>query len=219
VKALAGITVLDLSRIIAGPYCTQVLGDLGANVLKVEQPGSGDPARGYGPPDIAEGQDSAYFVALNRNKRSLTLNLQAAEGQAIARQLATRSDVLIHNFKYGEAEKMGLGYAELSQSNPGLIYCTISAYGPEGPYRHRPGFDFLIQAQSGIMSLNGPADSPPTRVGPVAVVDITTGLFASNAIMAALLAVNSTRKAQASRSRFRCLRRPSRGCRMWPKTI
>lgn len=184
-KVLSGIKILDLSRILAGPYCTQILGDLGADIIKIEQPGTGDASRGWGPP-YAEGE-SAYYLSLNRNKRSLTLNLRSDEGREIARKIARESDIVIQNFKYGEAEKMGLSYEDLSADNPGLIYATVSGYGPDGPLKERPGFDFMMQAQTGIMAITGPEDGPPSRVG-VAVVDVTTGIYAANAILAALLA-------------------------------
>ncbi len=183
--ALAGIRVLDLGRILAGPYCTQILGDLGADVVKVEQPGLGDGSRAWGPPWA--GGEAAYYLSINRNKRSMTLNLKTAEGQAIARQLAARSDILIENYKFGELKRLGLDYETLAKENPGLIYCTISSYGPTGPYKERPGFDLMIQAQGGIMSITGSPESGPTRVG-VAVVDVTTGLYAANIIQAALFA-------------------------------
>lgn len=177
--------MLDLSRILAGPYCTQLLGDLGADVIKVEQPGQGDGSRAWGPPNA--GGEAAYYLAINRNKRSMTLNLKSEEGQAIVRRLAAKSDILIENFKYGEMEKLGLSYEKLAAENPGLIFCTVSSYGTTGPYKERPGFDFMIQAQSGIMSITGSPESGPTRVG-VAVVDVTTGLYAANVIQAALFA-------------------------------
>ncbi len=177
--------MLDLSRILAGPYCTQLLGDLGADIVKVEQPGLGDGSRAWGPPSA--GGEAAYYLAINRNKRSMTLNMKSAEGQAIVRKLAAKSDILIENFKYGEMEKLGLSYEVLAAENPGLIFCTVSSYGPTGPYKERPGFDFMIQAQSGIMSITGSPQSGPTRVG-VAVVDVTTGLYAANVIQAALFA-------------------------------
>lgn len=183
VQALSGIKILDLSRILAGPYCTQILGDLGADVIKIEQPGSGDGTREWGPPYA--GGEAAYYLCVNRNKRSLTLNLKSEEGQAIVRRLAAQCDVVIENFKYGEMARMGLSYAELSHLNPHLIYCSITGYGSTGPYKDRPGFDFMIQAESGIMSITGQPDGEPTKVG-VAVVDVTTGLYASNAILAAL---------------------------------
>jgi formyl-CoA transferase len=183
--ALAGIRVLDLSRILAGPYCTQILGDLGAEVIKIEQPGLGDGSRAWDPPSA--GGEAAYYLCVNRNKRSMTLNLKSREGQTIIRRLAGRSDILIENFKFGEMPKLGLSYESLAAENPGLIYCTVSSYGPTGPYKERPGFDFMIQAQSGIMSITGNPQTGPTKVG-VAVVDVTTGLYAANVIQAALFA-------------------------------
>ena len=183
--ALAGIRVLDLSRILAGPFCTQILGDLGADIVKVEQPGLGDGSRAWGPPWA--GGEAAYYLSVNRNKRSMTLNLKTEAGQKIARRLAAKSDILIENYKFGELKRLGLDYETLSKENPGLIYCTISSYGPTGPYKERPGFDLMIQAQSGIMSITGSPENGPTRVG-VAVVDVTTGLYAANVIQAALFA-------------------------------
>ncbi len=182
-SALRGIRVLDLSRVLAGPYCTMLLGDYGAEIIKVEVPGRGDDTRQWGPPWA--GGESAYFLSVNRNKRSLTLNLKHPKGQKILRALAARSDILIENFKVGTMERLGLGYESLREENPGLIYCSITGYGQNGPYRERPGYDFIIQAQGGIMSITGPADGPPHKVG-VAIVDITAGLFAASAILAAL---------------------------------
>jgi crotonobetainyl-CoA:carnitine CoA-transferase CaiB-like acyl-CoA transferase len=182
-NALEGIRVIDLSRIMAGPYCTMLLADYGADVIKIEQPGSGDGTRQWGPPWI--GGESAYFLSVNRNKQSVTVNLKTPEGQAIVRRLAAGADVLIENFKPGTVETFGLQYEKLSLENPALIYCSITGYGQTGPYRHRPGYDFMIQAQGGVMSVTGPADGEPHKVG-VAIVDITAGLFAGNAILAAL---------------------------------
>jgi formyl-CoA transferase len=181
--ALTGIRVLDCSRILAGPYCTMMLGDMGAEVIKVEQPGVGDGSRHWGPPWVES--ESAYFQSVNRNKKSLTLNLKHPEGQAIFKKLAATADVLVENFMPGAMKKMGLDHETLSAGNPGLVYCSITGYGQNGPYRDRPGFDFMIQAQGGIMSITGPVGGPPYKVG-VAIVDITAGLFASNAILAAL---------------------------------
>lgn len=181
--ALSGIRVVDLSRILAGPYCTMLLADYGAEVIKIEQPGRGDGTRQWGPPWLAG--ESAYFLSVNRNKKSLTLNLKSEQGQAILKELCQDADVLIENFKPGTMKRMGLDYETVSQDNPGLIYCSISGYGQTGPYRDRPGYDFMIQAQGGIMSVTGPAEGEPHKVG-VAIVDITAGLFASNAILAAL---------------------------------
>lgn len=182
-QALDDILIVDLSRILAGPYCTMLLADYGAEVLKIEQPGQGDGTRQWGPPWL-EGE-SAYFLSVNRNKKSLTLNLKSAEGQQILNDLVAEADVLIENFLPGTTQRMGIDYETLSASNPGLIYCSITGYGQSGPYRERPGYDFMIQAQGGIMSLIGPPASEPYKVG-VAIVDITAGLFASSAILSAL---------------------------------
>ncbi len=187
-KALADLTVLDLSRVLAGPYGTMVLGDFGAQIIKVEQPGRGDDTRQWGPPFTPHGQ-SAYFVSVNRNKRSITLNLKSEEGRAILRELAAQADVLIENFKVGTMERLGLGYATLREVNPGLIYCSITGYGQTGPYKERPGYDTVIQAQGGLMSITGPttdgSDGDPFKVG-VAIVDVSAGLFAVIGILAAL---------------------------------
>ena len=187
-KTLADLTVLDLSRVLAGPYGTMVLGDLGAEIIKVEQPGRGDDTRQWGPPFTAHGQ-SAYFLSVNRNKRSITLNLKSAEGRAILRRLAAQADVLIENFKVGVMDRLGLGYNQLRAINPGLIYCSITGYGQTGPYKDRPGYDTVIQAQGGLMSITGPTadgdDGQPFKVG-VAIVDVSAGLFAVIGILAAL---------------------------------
>ncbi len=182
-QALSDLTILDFTRILAGPYCTQILADHGANVIKIEQPGSGDGTRQWGPPWL--GDQAAYFLSVNRNKRSLTLNLKHAEGQAIARSLAQRADVLIENFMPGVLAEIGLGYDAVRALNPGLIYCSITGYGQNGPYRDRPGYDFAIQAEGGVMSITGEPDGAPMKVG-VAIADITAGLFAANAILTAL---------------------------------
>ncbi len=181
--ALDDLTIIDLTRVLAGPYCTQLLADYGANVIKVEQPGSGDGTRQWGPP--WQGGESAYFLSVNRNKRSLTLNLKSAEGLAILKQLLTDADVLIENFRPGTLARLGLDPDTLTNLNPRLIVCSISGYGQTGPDRDRPGYDFMIQAQGGLMSITGPADGEPHKVG-VAIVDITAGLFAANAILTAL---------------------------------
>jgi crotonobetainyl-CoA:carnitine CoA-transferase CaiB-like acyl-CoA transferase len=181
--ALDGIRVIDLSRILAGPFCTMLLGDLGAEVIKVEQPEVGDGSRQWGPPWV--GSESAYFLSINRNKKSLTINLKHPQGQEIIKRLISEADVLVENFLPGTLARFGLDYETLSAENPGLIYCSISGYGQVGPYRDLPGFDFMIQAQGGIMSITGPVEGPPHKVG-VAIVDITAGLFANSAILAAL---------------------------------
>ena len=184
--ALDDIMVLDLSRVLAGPYATQLLGDFGARVIKVEQPGSGDDTRRWGPPFTANGE-SAYFFCANRNKESITVNLKHPDGLAMVRALAQRADVLVENFKPGTLARLGLDPADLRAANPGLIVCSITGYGQSGPLRDRPGYDTAIQALGGIMSITGPAgpDGAPMKVG-VAVVDITAGLNAAVAILAAL---------------------------------
>lgn len=181
---LEGVRVLDLSRVLAGPYCTMMLGDLGADIIKVEAPGLGDDTRHWGPPFTQTGE-SAYFLCINRNKRSVTLNLKSEQGLEILKQLIRQSDILVENFKVDTMEKWGLSYAALQRLHPGLIYCTITGYGYTGPYRNLPGYDFIIQAQGGVMSITGPEQGEPFKVG-VAIADITAGLFACNAILAAL---------------------------------
>ena len=180
---LTDIRILDLSRVLAGPYCTMVLADYGAEVIKVEEPGSGDGTRAWGPPWV--GDQSAYFLAANRNKRSITVDLKAPEGRQIIHALAAQSDVVIENFKVGGAAKLGIDYPTLSAINPRLVYCSITGYGQSGPYKDRAGYDFIIQAQGGVMSITGPEQGEPYKVG-VAIADITTGLFAATAILAAL---------------------------------
>ena len=187
--ALDGIRVLDLSRHLAGPYCTMMLGDLGADVIKVERPGCGDDTRQWGPPFL-DGE-SAYYLCCNRNKKSLTLNLKDERGIEIARELAVRSDVLVENFRVGGLNDLGLGYEELSKLNPGLIYCSISGFGHTGPDRDLPGYDFIIQGRGGYMSVTGDEDGSPMKVG-IAFVDVATAMFASNAILAALFAREKT---------------------------
>lgn len=187
--ALSDLLILDLSRILAGPYATMILGDLGARVIKVEQPGSGDDTRRWGPPFTTNGE-SAYFFAANRNKESITLNLKTTQGRAILLDLVRRADVLIENFRVGMLQKLGLDFPSLHEINPRLVYCSLTGYGQTGPYRDRPGYDTVIQAQGGVMSITGPEESPdspgdPYKVG-VAVVDITAGLHAALAILAAL---------------------------------
>lgn len=186
---LENIRVLDLSRVLAGPYCTMLLGDLGADVLKVERPGSGDDTRQWGPPFAAG--ESAYYLCCNRNKRSLTVNLKSAEGRGIVSRLAAHSDVLVENFLPGTLDAWELGYDQLRLANPRLVFCSITGFGQTGPLRDEPGYDIMIQGMAGIMSITGEADGPPMKVG-VAISDITAGLFASNAILAALFARERT---------------------------
>lgn len=189
-RPLNNIRILDITRALAGPYCTMMLGDLGADVIKVERPESGDESRGWGPPFVGEPYgpypgESAYFIAANRNKRSLTVNIQTPEGQEIIRQLARVSDVLIENYRTGDLDKLGLGYSTLHSLYPKLIYCSISGYGRTGPFAKRPGYDAILQAEGGMMSITGPVDGPPSRVG-IPIIDITSGMFAATAILAAL---------------------------------
>lgn len=179
---LDGIRVLDFSRVLAGPYCTMMLGDLGADVIKIESP-SGDDTRHWGPPYL--GSEAAYYLCCNRNKRSVVINLATPDGRDISRKLAAQSHVLVENFKLGSMEGWGLGYEELSARNPGLVYCSISGYGRTGPEAGLPGYDYVMQGVGGIMSVTGAADGPPVKVG-VAIVDLTTGMFALSAILAAL---------------------------------
>ena len=184
VGPLAGVRVLDLSRVLAGPWCTQALADLGAEVLKIEQPGEGDETRSWGPPKM--GDVAAYFACANRAKRSLTVDLKSSEGLETIRRLAEKADVFVENFKIGTMERMGLSYRDLSKLNPRLVYCLISGYGRTGPNADRAGYDFVIQAETGLMSVTGFPDGSPTKVG-VAVSDLFAGMYASQAILAALL--------------------------------
>src|SRR5215207_1658292 len=191
---LAGVKVLDLSRVLAGPYATMVLGDLGADVIKVEHPQRGDDTRHWGPPFAGEGEarESAYFLAVNRNKRSIGVDLKAPEGLERVKKLAAGADVVIENWRRGALEKLGLGYEALRAKNPGLVYCSITGFGP-GPDEERPGYDFLVQARGGVMGITGQPGGEPTKVG-VAISDIVCGLFASNAILAALFRRSATRE-------------------------
>ncbi|MDO5626497.1 MAG: CaiB/BaiF CoA-transferase family protein [Pseudomonadota bacterium] len=182
---LSGLRVLDLSRVLAGPLAAQVLGDLGAEVIKVEHPARGDDTRDWG---VRTGEtNSAYFNSMNRNKLSITLDLQQPEGQRLARELALQSDVLIQNFKFGGTARMGLGYDTLAAANPGLVYCSITGYDPTGPEAARPGYDLVVQGETGLMGLNGEEGQPPLKFG-VAMVDLFTGMSAGQAVLAALWA-------------------------------
>jgi formyl-CoA transferase len=192
---LAGIQVLDLTRVLAGPWAGQNLADLGAEVIKVERPKKGDDSRAFGPPWLkdAQGRDtaeSAYFACANRGKKSVTLDLANPQGQAIARELAAKADVLLENFKYGDLERYGLGYAQLKEVNPGLIYCSVTGFGHTGPWRERPGYDFMIQGMGGLMSITGERDDRPGG-GPqkagIPIADLITGMYASVAVCAALV--------------------------------
>ncbi|MFL5106804.1 MAG: CaiB/BaiF CoA transferase family protein [Xanthobacteraceae bacterium] len=187
--ALAGTRVIDLTRILAGPLCAMMLGDMGAEVIKIEPPGTGDDTRRWGPPFV--GGEAAYFLGVNRNKRSLTLNLAAPEGQALLRELAAKADVLIDNFKIGTLEKWGFGDGWFAAHAPRLVRCAITGYGSSGPKAALPGYDFILQAESGLMSICGGPDGGPTKYG-VAIVDVCTGMLACNAILAALNARHRT---------------------------
>ncbi|NCT71000.1 MAG: CoA transferase [Xanthomonadaceae bacterium] len=199
-QALAGVRVLDLTRVLAGPWCTQTLADLGADVIKVERPGSGDDTRGWGPPflrdaDGNETTESAYYLCANRNKRSLTVDISTEEGQAVIRRLAQHSDVVVENFKVGDMARYGLDAQTLRASNPRLVYCSITGFGQDGPYAQRAGYDFAIQGLGGLMSVTGAADGEPQKVG-VAVADLFTGMYAAVAILAALRHRDATGEGQ-----------------------
>jgi crotonobetainyl-CoA:carnitine CoA-transferase CaiB-like acyl-CoA transferase len=184
---LHGVRVLDLSRVLAGPLCTMVLGDLGAHVIKVERPGTGDDTRTWGPPwaQGADGRESAYYLSVNRNKRSVAADFKAEDGRELVRRLARQADVVVENFAPGMLDGWGLGYDALSAENPGLVFCSITGYGSDGPEAGRPGYDFAVQARTGWMAITGDPDGAPSKVG-VAVVDVLTGQNAAIAVLAAL---------------------------------
>lgn len=188
---LTGVRVLDLSRVLAGPWCATVLGDLGAEVIKLEHPQRGDDTRDWG---LRVGStQTTYFNSANRNKRSVTINLQTAEGQHLAQSLARECDVVLQNFKSGGAAKFGLGYEQLKHDREDLIYCSISGYDPTGPEAARPGYDLLVQGEAGLMAMNGEAGQPPLKFG-VAAVDLFTGMYAAQAVLAALFERHKTRR-------------------------
>lgn len=198
--ALGNIKVLDLSRILAGPWASQMLADLGAEVIKVERPHTGDDTRFWGPPFIKsttdkQAQQAAYYHSANRNKKSIAVDLTCLQGQKIIKDLVASADVLIENFKVGALAKYGLDYPTLSKINPKLVYCSITGYGQTGPYAHKPGYDAMIQGEGGLMSITGEQEGSPMKVG-VAVVDIMTGLYSCNAILAALMARHHTMQGQ-----------------------
>ncbi len=190
---LEGIKVLDLSRALAGPYCTMLLGDMGADVIKIERPGKGDDSRAWGPPFI-EGE-SAYFLSINRNKKSITLNLKSEKGKEILFKLIKISDVLIETNRPGVMEKLGLSFEEVKKVNPKIVYCSISGFGQTGPYKLRPGFDQVIQGMGGLMSITGEENRPPIKVG-VAITDVGAGMYAAIGILAALLRRDKTGKGE-----------------------
>jgi crotonobetainyl-CoA:carnitine CoA-transferase CaiB-like acyl-CoA transferase len=188
-RPLENITVLDLTRVLSGPYCTMLLADMGARVIKIEQPGRGDDTRGWGPPFL-EGE-SAYFLSINRNKESVTLDFKNPRGRALLERLAAKSDVLVENFRPGTLAKIGLDYENVRHKYPRLVYCSISGFGQTGPRRSEPGYDAVIQAEGGLMSITGDADGPPYRLG-VAIADIVSGMFAAYGISMALFARERT---------------------------
>ena len=190
---LAGITVLDFTRVLSGPYCTMLLADMGARVIKIEQPGKGDDTRAWGPPFI--GNESAYFLSVNRNKESLTLDLKAPAARQVLARLLDKADVIVENFRPGAMARLGLDYASVAASHPSIVYCSISGFGQTGPRRDEPGYDAVIQAEGGLMSITGEADGPPFRLG-VAISDVVSGMFAFQGIAMALFARTTTGRGQ-----------------------
>ena len=190
---LDGITVLDLTRVLSGPYCTMMLGDMGARVIKIEQPGKGDDTRAWGPP--FQNGESTYFLSINRNKESVTLNLKHPDGRRVLDQLIDMADVLVENFRPGTLERMGLGPDDLSRRCPRLVYCSVSGFGHTGPRRLQPGYDAVMQAEGGLMSITGPSDGPGFRLG-IAITDIVSGMFAAFGVAMALLVRHQTGRGQ-----------------------
>lgn len=180
---LAGVKVLDLCRVVSGPFATMQIGDLGADIVKIEEPDKGDESRTYGPPFV--GGESTYFLSVNRNKRSCCVDLKSEAGRELLLRLASTADVVIENFRPGTMERLGLGYADLSQRNARLVYCGISGFGLTGPDAERPGYDLIVQGESGVMDITGDSDGPPTKVG-TSIADLVTGLYAAQAVLAAL---------------------------------
>lgn len=193
VGALEGVRIIDLSRVLAGPFCTMILGDLGAEIIKIEHHENGDETRGWGPPFV--NGESAYYLCANRNKESITLNLKSEQGKEIFRKLISSGDVVVQNFKTGTLEKMGLGYEQLKEINSSLILASITGFGLTGPYKNLPGYDYIVQAMSGLMSITGEAEGPPVKVG-VAIADVLTGLYTCIGILGALYHRNKTGEGQ-----------------------
>ncbi len=192
-RPLDGIRVLDLTRVVSGPFCTMMLGDMGADVIKIEECSKGDDSRAFGPPFV--GGESAYFLSINRNKRSCCLDLKSAAGKQVLEKLIRKSDVLVENFRPGTMERLGLGYEQAAALNPRLIYCAISGFGSRGPDALRPGYDLIIQGESGFMDITGEANGPPTKIG-ASVADLVTGVMASQGITLALIARGKTGRGQ-----------------------
>lgn len=190
---LDGIRVVDLSRVVAGPYCTMTLGDMGADVVKIEQPGRGDESRAFGPPFL--GGESPYYLSINRNKRSCTVDLKHEAGRAVVRRLIAGADVVIQNFRPGAAARLGLDYETVAARRPEVVYCSISGFGDGGPDADRPGYDLIVQGESGLMDLTGEADGPPTRIG-TSIADLTAGMMAAQGILLALYARRTTGRGQ-----------------------
>ena len=182
-RPLEGIRILDLTRVLSGPYCTMLLGDLGAEVIKVERPGEGDDTRSFAPP--FQGDQAAYFLSINRNKKSITLDMKSEQGKEILWRLLDLSDVLVENFRPGAMERLGFGYEAVTNRRPAIIYCSISGFGDSGPQKDRPGYDVIVQGEAGIMDLTGPRDGPPHKVG-TSIADLVSGLTAVQGILAAL---------------------------------
>jgi len=188
-RPLDGIRVLDLTRVLSGPYCTMLLGDLGAEIIKVERPGEGDDTRAFAPP--FQGDQAAYFLSINRNKKSITLDMKSERGKAVLRRLVDASHVLVENFRPGAMDRLGFGYEEVRARRPTMVYCSISGFGDSGPQRDRAGYDVIVQGEAGIMDLTGPRDGPPHKVG-TSIADLVSGLTASQGILAALYAAKTT---------------------------
>ena len=192
-RPLEGLRVVDLTRVLSGPYCTMQLGDLGAEVVKVEQPGKGDDTRAFAPP--YQGDEAAYFLSVNRNKKSITLDMKHEAGKEVLRRLVDVSDVLVENFRPGAMQRLGFGFAAVHARRPSLVYCSISGFGDTGPQKDRPGYDVIVQGEAGVMDLTGPQDGAPYKVG-TAIGDLVSGLTASQGILAALYAAKATGKGQ-----------------------
>ena len=192
-RPLEGLRVVDLTRVLSGPYCTMQLGDMGAEVIKVEQPGKGDDTRAFAPP--YQGDEAAYFLSVNRNKKSITLDMKSDRGKELLWRLVERSDILVENFRPGAMDRLGFGYAAVKARRPMMVYASISGFGDTGPQRDRPGYDVIIQGEAGIMDITGPRDGPPHKVG-AAIGDLVSGLYATQGILAALCASRSTGQGQ-----------------------